>query len=168
MGKQAGNSFFSRKFFKSLKNIGECFCFISVVIMFIALLLQVFSRYVLNNPLPWTDEISRFLFIWMMAVGSLFVVREKRLVKMDFILARLSEKKRKRVDIIYDLLFSVISLVYLPGSFILVQKTVKLKMHISKISYSFLYAATIVLFGGVFLHGMFIVYKLVQSRKKES
>jgi len=33
--------------------------------MVIVILLQVFFRYVLNNALPWPDELARFLMLWM-------------------------------------------------------------------------------------------------------
>ena len=33
--------------------------------MVIVILVQVFFRYVLNNALPWPDELARFLMLWM-------------------------------------------------------------------------------------------------------
>ena len=36
-----------------------------MLLMVIVILLQVFFRYVLNNALPWPDELARFLMLWM-------------------------------------------------------------------------------------------------------
>ena len=33
--------------------------------MVLVILLQVFFRYILNNALPWPDELARFLMLWM-------------------------------------------------------------------------------------------------------
>ena len=33
--------------------------------MVLVILIQVFYRYVLNNALPWPDELARFLMLWM-------------------------------------------------------------------------------------------------------
>lgn len=33
-------------------------------------LTQVLFRYFLNNPLHWVDELSRYLFIWMIMIGA--------------------------------------------------------------------------------------------------
>ena len=37
----------------------------AVALMVIAILVQVFFRYVLNSALPWPDEAARFCMLWM-------------------------------------------------------------------------------------------------------
>ena len=58
--------------FKILENIntfilriGRQFAWIAILLMVIVIILQVFFRYVLNNALPWPDEVARFLMLWM-------------------------------------------------------------------------------------------------------
>ena len=45
--------------------IGRGLAWIAIFLMVIVILLQVFFRYVLNNALPWPDELARFLMLWM-------------------------------------------------------------------------------------------------------
>jgi len=45
--------------------IGRELAWIAIFLMVIVILLQVFFRYVLNNALPWPDELARFLMLWM-------------------------------------------------------------------------------------------------------
>ena len=45
--------------------IGRNLAWIAIFLMVIVILLQVFFRYVLNNALPWPDELARFLMLWM-------------------------------------------------------------------------------------------------------
>ena len=45
--------------------IGRDLAWIAIFLMVIVILLQVFFRYVLNNALPWPDELARFLMLWM-------------------------------------------------------------------------------------------------------
>ena len=45
--------------------IGRQLAWIAIFLMVIVILLQVFFRYVLNNALPWPDELARFLMLWM-------------------------------------------------------------------------------------------------------
>ena len=58
--------------FKILENIntfilriGRQLAWIAILLMVIVIILQVFFRYVLNNALPWPDEVARFLMLWM-------------------------------------------------------------------------------------------------------
>ena len=59
-------------FFNILQNIntfilriGRQFAWIAILIMVIVIIIQVFFRYVLNNALPWPDEVARFFMLWM-------------------------------------------------------------------------------------------------------
>ncbi len=45
--------------------IGRQLAWIAILLMVIVIILQVFFRYVLNNALPWPDEVARFLMLWM-------------------------------------------------------------------------------------------------------
>ena len=48
--------------------VGLGITWVLVAIMVGTILLQVFMRYVLNNALPWPEEVARALMIWMMAL----------------------------------------------------------------------------------------------------
>ena len=45
--------------------IGRQLAWIAILLMVIVIIVQVFFRYVLNNALPWPDEVARFLMLWM-------------------------------------------------------------------------------------------------------
>jgi TRAP-type C4-dicarboxylate transport system permease small subunit len=50
---------------------------ISVAILVIPVSLQIFSRYTALIPsYIWTEEMARFLFIWMIMIGAMLGVRE--------------------------------------------------------------------------------------------
>ena len=48
--------------------VGLAITWVLVAVMVGTILLQVFMRYVLNNALPWPEEVARALMIWMMAL----------------------------------------------------------------------------------------------------
>jgi len=41
-----------------------------LVAMFMLVILQVVSRYVFQSPLPWTEELARYVMIWMIFIAS--------------------------------------------------------------------------------------------------
>jgi TRAP-type C4-dicarboxylate transport system permease small subunit len=47
----------------------------SVAVMTVTTLMQVAFRYVLNDPLVWSEELARYLFVWVALVGAGAAVR---------------------------------------------------------------------------------------------
>ena len=57
---------------------------ISVAILIIPVSLQIFSRYTALIPsYIWTEEMARFLFIWMIMIGAMIGVREASHFEVD-------------------------------------------------------------------------------------
>ncbi|ABF62331.1 TRAP transporter small permease [Ruegeria sp. TM1040] len=59
--------------------IGVC----AVAAMVIAILIQVFFRYVLGNALPWPDEAARFCMLWMTGLMAPTAFRRGGFVAID-------------------------------------------------------------------------------------
>ena len=72
------NTFFLR--------IGRQLAWIAILLMVMVILLQVFFRYVLNNALPWPDEVARFLMLWMTALIAPSAYRWGGFVSIDMII----------------------------------------------------------------------------------
>ena len=63
--------------------------------------MQVFSRFTGFIPrYLWTEEASRFCFVWVIMIGSIIAVRDKTHFNVDI----LPHPKSKRVEGIYGLL----------------------------------------------------------------
>ena len=58
---------------------------LTVILMVIAILIQVFFRYILNNALPWPDEAARFCMLWMTGLMAPTAFRRGGFVAIDFI-----------------------------------------------------------------------------------
>jgi len=55
------------------------------VVMFGAFLLQIFSRYLLPDPLPWTDEVSLIAFLWLVFWAGGLMLRDSDQVRFDIV-----------------------------------------------------------------------------------
>ena len=56
---------FLKDFNSTILRIGRQLAWIAMFLMVVVILIQVFFRYILNNALPWPDELARFLMLWM-------------------------------------------------------------------------------------------------------
>ena len=62
--------------------------------MVLAILLGVFYRYVLNNALPWPEELSRFTMIWVTMLGAGLLMRYGGHIAIMFLITRLDKWQR--------------------------------------------------------------------------
>ncbi|KIY40701.1 ABC transporter permease [Pseudomonas sp. 10-1B] len=69
-----------------------------VVIEVVLLFCNVFSRYVLNQPIVWGDELASLLFLWLAMLGSVVAMRRGEHMRLTSFIARLSAEKREFVD----------------------------------------------------------------------
>jgi TRAP-type C4-dicarboxylate transport system permease small subunit len=53
--------------------------------MFIAFMLQIVSRYVLNNPLGWTLEVCLTTWLWLVLWGGGTILQERDHVRFDIL-----------------------------------------------------------------------------------
>lgn len=51
----------------------------------IVVLIQVISRYVFSNSLPWTEEIARLLLVYVTFLGAFLTARGKSYISIDLI-----------------------------------------------------------------------------------
>jgi len=78
-------------------NFVEFITAIIVGVLSIAILLQVVCRYILNLPLAWSEELSRFLLIWVTLLGGAIGIKRKIHFAIDVIVRRFSENMRKNL-----------------------------------------------------------------------
>ena len=66
-----------------LLTIGRAIGIVAVAAMVVAILIQVFYRYALNNALPWPDEAARFCMLWMTGLMAPTAFRRGGFVAID-------------------------------------------------------------------------------------
>lgn len=69
-------------------------------IMVINVLWQVFTRYVTGNPSSFTDELARYLMIWIGILGAAFVAGKNMHVAIDILPSRASSKTQRKLKIV--------------------------------------------------------------------
>lgn len=77
-------------------------------LMVLNVLWQVASRYVLNDPSAFTDELSRYLLIWVGLLGAAYASGKGMHVAIE-LLERVLNKKQKRIQ---QLIIQVVIVVF--------------------------------------------------------
>jgi TRAP-type C4-dicarboxylate transport system permease small subunit len=93
-----------QKFLKKITDIGmwiSAFCLFSLPALIV---IGIFFRYILQKSLPWTTELSQFLLMWMVYLGTAAVSLKREHITADVIGIILSERGKKIRDFISETL----------------------------------------------------------------
>jgi TRAP-type C4-dicarboxylate transport system permease small subunit len=86
---------------------------ISVGILIFPVSLQIFSRYTELIPsYIWTEEMARFLFVWMIMIGAMLGIRESRHFEVD-IWPRLAPRPLAALRLVSNLAVLVFALIFI-------------------------------------------------------
>ncbi|QCJ44731.1 TRAP transporter small permease [Bacillus sp. S3] len=72
--------------------------------------LQVILRFFFQSGFSWAEEVSRFLFVWLMYFSISYLTRNHGHIKISFLVDLLNEKMKKVMMIIVDLIFIAFSI----------------------------------------------------------
>jgi TRAP-type C4-dicarboxylate transport system permease small subunit len=77
-------------------------------LMTVTVSLQIITRYVMKNPLPWTEELARYLMIWMVFIGASCIIKKWDNIHVDFFMSMFKKKTRAILLLIQKFLILVL------------------------------------------------------------
>ncbi len=99
-----------------LRSFAEWVTVLLFVAMFVAFLLQVFTRYVLNDPVAWTQEFVLIVYIWIVFWCGAFLLREREHITFDMFFLALPLAWRRVLAVILTALTGVAFIAALPAT----------------------------------------------------
>ena len=89
----------------------EIFLLTVTLIMVGSIFLQVIMRYVFNNSLSWSEELGRYMFIWMSWVGVSLGAKYGQHIKIEVLVNKFPFKTRHIINIFSELIVIAINFV---------------------------------------------------------
>lgn len=121
---------------------GEAAVLIAIVgVMTVVVFLQVLYRYVFAQPLQWSEELARYLFVWLSIMGATLALQKKGHFGLDLFYKMLSNRFQRIVKFPVYLLLGIVIFVILFQGIILVQKTALQESPAMGISMGWAYAS---------------------------
>ncbi|WP_294150301.1 TRAP transporter small permease [uncultured Clostridium sp.] len=99
---------------KIVGNLDQMLMAVTMAIVCILLIVQVFFRYVLNSPLIWSEECARYMFVWTVMLGLGYNVRTKNNISVSLVTSRLPQSIQRGMEYITDLIVLASYLFCLP------------------------------------------------------
>ncbi|MEM9423766.1 MAG: TRAP transporter small permease [Spirochaetota bacterium] len=115
------------------------------IAMTIIVFAQVIMRYVFNSAFSWAEEVSRYLFIWVIYLGISYSCRTRRHVRITFLLDRFPDALYRVVIVLGDVLFLFYCVIVIVYGIRLNMNTYQLGQFTSaiRISYVFVYLSIV-------------------------
>ena len=99
-----------------LRHAAEIVAAVVFAAMFAAFILQIFTRYVLNDPTAWTQEATLICYLWVVFWCAAFLLRERDQITFDLIVSISSRRVQRMLAAISAMLVAAAFLIVLPGT----------------------------------------------------
>ena len=87
------------------------------VVMVIVTLSQVVFRYVLTAPLPWSEELARYCFVWIVFLGAAIGLERGIHLGVDLFVNLLPRRLRTGLDVLSNALIGGLAIAIIYASF---------------------------------------------------
>lgn len=97
------------KLLKRYNKIEETILVGSLIVNVCIVFIQVIMRYFFNTSLAWSEELSRYIFIWQVWLGSSIAFVDRQHIRVDLIFSIFKSKKSEKI---INLLVNIIWLIF--------------------------------------------------------
>ena len=74
-----------RAIFNKVQDVARVVIGICMMVMMTVIFVQTLTRYVVFYSIPWSEELSRYLYVTLTLIGVNLAVTSKQLVRIDII-----------------------------------------------------------------------------------
>lgn len=139
----------------------EIACVLGFAALFGVFILQVFFRYVLGDPLSWTQEVAGILYVWIVCVASAAVVSVREHVSFDLVYEAVAPGKRRVMAVLGAALVLGVLVVTLYGNYDYIAFTARQKTPTLRLPMSYVFSAFGVFLVLVILNAGIRIYRLL-------
>jgi len=83
-------------FGKLAAKVVDWFAALAVVVMTLLVFFQVANRYIIGWIVPWTEEVSRILFIWITFAGAYIALKANSHIAVHTFFKRFTPKNQEQ------------------------------------------------------------------------
>jgi len=133
-------------------------------ILLLTILLQIFVRFIMVHPFSWTEELSRFSFIWFCFLGSAYALKKNLHLGIDYFYKKAAPATRRKMDMFIHLIILFFGFLLCYYGTIMTQISSFQKSPILRLQMSYMYMV-LPITGSFFL--LFSGYRLYQIIRKK-
>lgn len=145
---------------KVLDNLEEYIGGSLFLIMLLVLIIQIVSRQILNLPLKWSEELARFLFVYVGYFGVSASIKDNAHVYIEFFVEKLPKPAQKIINVFIQFLVLVILMILFYIGYTMTVRKIPVQIVSLNISYAYMYAALPII-------SLMMIYRHIERNIKE-
>ncbi len=106
-----------RGLFTKVQSVARTIIALCMIAMMTVIFVQTATRYVVFYSIPWSEEVSRYLYVTLTLLGLNLAMTSKSLVRIDIIDHKISKGALKYLDLFREALTVVITVLFFYSSF---------------------------------------------------
>lgn len=113
---------------------------------------QVVTRFIFDQPSSFTEELARFLLIWIGVLGAAYAYRKRAHLGLDILTNSMAPKARRRADLFANVCcFAFAALVMVYGGMKLVALTLELRQTSAALQVPMGYVYSVIPLSGILI-----------------
>lgn len=137
------------------------------VVMIIITLAQVVFRYLVGAPLPWSEELARYCFVWIVFLGGSIGLARGIHLGVDLFVNALPVPIRRGVDALTSVLIAVFAATVIYASLPVLDINMFQRSPALGLQMSYIYAAIPISMGLIFLISVERVHNYLFSKPEQ-
>ncbi len=106
-----------RGLFTRVQSVARTIIALCMIAMMTVIFVQTATRYVVFYSIPWSEEVSRYLYVTLTLLGLNLAMTSKSLVRIDIIDHKISKGALKYLNLLREALTVVITVLFFYSSF---------------------------------------------------
>lgn len=131
--------------------------------LFLCIVIQVFSRYVLNRPLPSLFELSIYSFVWAIYLGAPLAKRYRKHIRFDILYRKFPRKIQLITEITFDIFTNVVLLMILVPIIKYTAWNYNIKSSVLRIPWTYLLICFPIFIVLLFIHNSVWIYHSIRE-----
>ena len=142
-----------------IKNIEELLASAAIIIVVLSAFYGVVSRYILNNPVAWSNEIATISFTWTVFLGAAAAWKHNKHIHLDLVYNHFPNKLKKISDLIKNTVLAVFFLFVLYLSIQFTITAYNKPTAILRIPFSYVDLPVVIFFVSIILRSLQKIFK---------
>ena len=124
-----------------VEKISSWFVAVFMAGMVISILMAIISRFIIEIPIPWTEELSRYLMVWTAFLAGSLGLKSGAHVGIRFVVERVPRPVAKWIALLTNIVLLIFFIVVIFEGFKMVTLVAGQKSPVLRISMAWIYAS---------------------------